>query len=154
MAEKQYVIFELNGQEYGIDIRCVREITEFRETTKIPSAPDFIHGVINLRGNVIPVISLKKRFRLDEDGIEKNSRIIIVTINEKQAGFIVDDASQVMTLNEDEIESPPEVIASVNRRYIVGISKINENIIVLLDLTSVFLMKEEMEFTKMDTKRI
>lgn len=151
MAEKQYVIFKLGREEYGIDIMNVREITEFKETTKIPNAPNFIEGVINLRGNVIPVINLKKRFQLDETSIENNSRIIIVTMDEKQIGFIVDDASQVMTLNEDEIDNPPEIITGIDRKYIVGIGKMDEKIIILLDLVAVFSDEEKNQIVKMDT---
>ncbi|QEK10947.1 purine-binding chemotaxis protein CheW [Crassaminicella thermophila] len=151
MAEKQYVIFKLGREEYGIDIMNVREITEFKETTKIPNAPNFIEGVINLRGNVIPVINLKKRFKLDETNIANNSRIIIVTMDAKQIGFIVDDASQVMTLNEDEIENPPEIITGIDRKYIVGIGKMDEKIIILLDLVAVFSDEEKNQIVKMDT---
>lgn len=153
MAQKQYIIFELDRQEYGIEISNVREITEFRETTKIPSAPDYVHGIINLRGNVIPVINLKKRLHIDEENTKRNKRIIIATINGKQTGFIVDDASQVITLSEDKIESPPETIISVDKNYIVGISKVNENIIILLDLTAVFSWGEKNEIEKMGAKK-
>jgi purine-binding chemotaxis protein CheW len=150
MAEKQYVIFKLGSEEYGIYIMNVREITEFKETTKIPNAPSFIDGVINLRGSVIPVINLKKRFNLEETDIKRNSRIIIVTMNEKQVGFIVDDASQVLTLKEEDIDNPPEIIAGVDRKYIVGIGKVDEKIIILLDLAEVFSKEEKREIEKMD----
>lgn len=150
MSEKQYVIFKLGKEEYGIDILNVREITELKETTKIPNAPDFVEGIINLRGTVIPVINLKNRFYLGETNINKNSRIIIVTMDEKQIGFIVDDASQVMTLKEDEIENPPEIITGIDRKYIVGIGKMNEKIIILLDLISVFTDEEKSEVVKID----
>ncbi|KXG74675.1 chemotaxis protein CheW [Thermotalea metallivorans] len=106
-AERQYIIFQLGSEECGIDIMHVREITKLKETTKIPNVPDFIDGVINLRGSIIPLINLKKRFNLEETEVKKNSRIIIVTIGEKQVGFIVDDASQVVTLKEEDIENPP-----------------------------------------------
>ncbi|SHK21443.1 purine-binding chemotaxis protein CheW [Geosporobacter subterraneus DSM 17957] len=149
MSEKQYVIFKLGSEEYGVDIMTVREITELKETTKIPDTPNFIEGVINLRGSVVPVINLKKRFTLEETTINKNSRIIIVTIGEKQIGFIVDDASQVMTLKEEDIENPPEIIAGVDRRYIVGIGKREEKIIILLDLIAVFSEDEKRKIENM-----
>lgn len=149
MSEKQYVIFKLGSEEYGVDIMNVREITELKETTKIPNTPNFIEGVINLRGSVVPVINLKKRFTLEETTINKNSRIIIVTIGEKQIGFIVDDASQVMTLKEEDIENPPEIITGVDRRYIVGIGKREEKIIILLDLIAVFSEDEKRKIENM-----
>lgn len=147
MPEKQYVIFTLDSQEYGIDIMNVREITEFRDNTKLPSAPDFVDGVINLRGNVIPVINLKKRFNLQNTDIDENSRIIIVAIMEKLVGFIVDDASQVITLKKEDIKDLPHIIEDAIRKYIVGIGKLNERIIIFLDLISV-LSKEEKEELK------
>lgn len=150
MSGKQYVIFKLGDEEYGIDIMNVREITEFKETTKIPNAPSFIVGIINLRGSIIPVINLKKRFNLEEVEINKNSRIIIVNMNERQIGFIVDDASQVLTLKEEDVDNPPDIIAGVERKYIAGIGKVDEKIIILLDLAAVFSAEEKREIEKMD----
>lgn len=148
--ERQYVIFKLEKEEYGIDIMNVREITEYKQTTKIPNSPEFIQGVINLRGGVIPVINLKKRFNLKEEENTKNKRIIITTMNEKQIGFIVDDASQVLTLDEKDIDNPPDMISGVDRKYIVGIGKVNEKIIILLDLVAIFSYEEAKELEKME----
>jgi purine-binding chemotaxis protein CheW len=150
MEEKQYVIFKLGSEEYGIDIMNVREITEYKETTKIPNAPYFIDGVINLRESIVPVINLKKRFSLEETDIKENSRVIIVSMKEKQMGFIVDEASQVITLKEEDIDNPPDIIAGVDRKYIVGIGKVDEKIIILLDLVAVFSAEEKREIEKME----
>lgn len=149
MEEKQYVIFKLGNEHYGMDIMHVKEITENKETTKIPNSPDFIDGVINLRGRIVPVINLKKRFGLKNTEIKENSRIIIVTMGEKLVGFIIDDASQVMSIKDEEIESPPEIIASVDKKYIVGIGKTQEKMIILLDTASIFLKEEENQMKSM-----
>ena len=147
MSEKQYVIFKLCNEEYGVDIKNVQEITEYKETTKIPNAPDFIEGIINLRGNVTPIISLRKRFNLGTQEINKDSRIIIIKLEEKQIGFIVDDASQVITIDSSKIEPPHELITGVDRQYITGIGKVDEKIIIMLDLEKVLTEKEQIEIT-------
>lgn len=137
MTERQYVIFKLEKEEYGIDIINVREITEYKETTRIPNAPDYMDGIINLRGTVIPVINLKKRLNLSGAPVKNDSRVIIVNIGEKQIGFVVDDASQVLTLNEENIDEPSDLITGIDRQYIVGIGKVDEKIIILLDLIAI-----------------
>lgn len=145
MAEKQYVIFRLCGEEYGVEIKHVQEITEYRQSTQIPNVPKFIEGVINLRGNVTPIISLKKRFNLPEDEITENNRIIIINLKNKQVGFIVDDASQVLTMDTKQIENPHELITGVDRQYITGIGKVDEKIIIMLDLEKILTEEEKKE---------
>jgi len=145
MSERQCVVFKLEGEDYGIDIMNVREITELKVTTKIPNTPDFIDGVINIRGSVVPIINLKKRFKLETTEIRKNSRIIIVNMNEKQIGFIVDEASQVTTLMDDNIDKLPEIIAGEDKKYIVGIVTIEDKTIILLDLIATLSEKERKE---------
>lgn len=146
MDEKQYVVFKLNNEDYGVGIKNVREITEYKQTTKIPNSPNFVDGVINVRGDTIPIIDLKKKFNLIEN--EDNNeikRIIIVNINDKHVGFIVDDASQVIRIYEKDIENPPEILLGINERYISGIGKVDDKIIVLLDLKEVLDYKEKTE---------
>ncbi|MCC5909194.1 MAG: purine-binding chemotaxis protein CheW [Clostridiaceae bacterium] len=149
MAEKQYVIFKLCGEEYGVEIDHVQEITEYKNPTKVPNVPNFVEGIINLRGNITPIISLKKRFSLDDEEINENNRIIIIHIKNKQIGFIVDDASQVLTMKEEQIENPPEIIAGIDRQYITGIGKVEEKIIILLDLEKILTEKEKQEIQNM-----
>lgn len=154
MAEKQYVIFKLNDEEYGIEITNVREITEYNESTKVPNCYDFIDGIINLRGNVVPVINLKKRFNLEETKINNNSRVVIISIAEKQVGFIVDDASHVLTLDEKDIEETPEIISGVDKKYIVGIGKKEEKIIILLNLEAILSENEKKKIKEIEIKDI
>ena len=152
MAEKQYVIFKLGSEEYGIEITNVREITEYSESTKVPNSYDFIDGIINLRGNVVPVINLKKRFNLEETKINNNSRVIIISVADKQVGFIVDDASQVLTLDEKDIEETPEIISGVDKKYIVGIGKKEEKIIILLNLEAILSENERKKIKEIEDK--
>ena len=147
--EKQYVIFKLNKEEYGVEISHVQEITEIKSITTVPNTPTFVEGIINLRGKIVPIVSIKKRFDLPQLGEMEEQRIIIINLKEKQVGFIVDDASQVLTLDESQIENPPELIAGIDRDYIIGIGKVEEKIIVLLDLEKILSEQEQKEIEKM-----
>ncbi|MEN1761892.1 chemotaxis protein CheW [Anoxynatronum sibiricum] len=147
--EKQYVVFKLNQEEYGVAISHVQEITEIKSITSVPNTPAFVEGIINLRGKIVPIVSIKKRFDLPLEGELEEQRIIIINLNEKQVGFIVDDASQVLTMDENQIESPPELIAGIDRDYIIGIGKVDEKIIVLLDLEKILSDKEKKEIEAM-----
>lgn len=149
MAEKQYVIFKLSGEEYGVEINHVQEITEYKKATKVPNVPNFVEGIINLRGNITPIISLKKKFNLVESEIKENNRIIIINLKNKQVGFIVDDASQVLTMDEKHIENPPEILTGIDRQYIIGIGKMEEKIIIMLDLEKILTEEEKEEIKNM-----
>ncbi|QEK11926.1 purine-binding chemotaxis protein CheW [Crassaminicella thermophila] len=134
MAEKQYVIFRLANESYGVDIMNVKEICEFKESVKVPNTPKFVDGIINLRGDITPIIDLKKRFNLKDTGINSDTRIIVINIKDRQVGFIVDEASQVLRIREEDIESAPELIAGVDKKYITGVGKLEDQIVLLLDL--------------------
>lgn len=143
MVENQYVVFNLDKEEFGIDIMNVKEIIPYQESTQIPNSPDFIEGVINYRGNVIPIVNLRRRFKLKADEITKDTRIIVINLDEKEIGFIVDEASQTLRLNEEQIDPTPDVISDVDRRYITGVGKIDESrLLILLDLEKILSDKE------------
>lgn len=149
MAERKYVVFRLDNEHYGVDIMQVREVSEFRDTLKIPNVPDFIDGVINLRGDITPIISLKKRFNLNTGYDKKDGRVIVVNIEDKLVGFIVDDASQVLTIDDENIDPTPEIIAGVDRKYINGIGKIAERMVIILDLEKVLTESEKEQLDEM-----
>lgn len=140
MAEVQFVIFKLGKEEYGVNIMQVQEIGPYEEPVKVPNTPDFVEGVMNLRGSVIPVISLKKRFGVPGLDITENTRTIVINVGTKQIAFIVDDASEVLTLNEADIQETPDIIAGADRKYITGIGKHGDRLIIILDLN--FLLSE------------
>lgn len=145
MSEKQYVVFKLGKEKYGIDIMNVKEIGPYQESVRVPNTPDFIEGIINFRGKVIPIINLKKRFKLEDKGITNDTRIIIINLEQKQVGFVVDEASQTVRLDDKDIDPTPEIISSVDRRYITGVGKLGENrLLILIDLEKV-LSDEEKE---------
>lgn len=134
---KQFVIFRLENEEYGIDILRVKEIKEMMRITRVPKAAQFVCGVINLRGEVIPVINLRKKFNLSEGEENNNTRIIIVSVDDITVGLVVDTSSEVLEISSDAIEDAPAGIGSVEQGYIYGIGKVGERIIILLDIVKI-----------------
>lgn len=145
MSEKQYVVFKLNSGEYGIDIMNVKEISPYEESTPLPNTPKFMEGVINYRGSVIPIINLKKRFSLGEFEHDKDTRIIVINLNDREIGFVVDEASQTVRLNDTDIDPAPEMTSDIDERYITGVGKLDDKrLLVLIDLNKV-LSREEVK---------
>lgn len=142
MAEKQFVIFQLHTEEYGIDIKHVQEIVHMQDITRLPQTTGLLEGVIYLRGKVIPVIDLKKRYYGLEIKAGNNNRIIIVDIGNQAVGVIVDDVWEVLRISEDAIEAPPLIIKSSGHAGLAGIGKVENRLILLLDLTTAFTMEE------------
>ena len=147
MAELQFVVFKLGKEEYGVNIMEVQEIGPYSEPVRVPNTPEFIEGVINLRDNVIPVISLKKRFNISDQDLTENTRTIVINLGDKQIAFIVDDASEVMTIDEADIQETPELIAGVNRKYITGIGKKGDRLLIMLDLSFLFNEQEQVQLS-------
>ncbi|MCD6469981.1 purine-binding chemotaxis protein CheW [Candidatus Bathyarchaeota archaeon] len=134
---KQVVLFSLNGVLYGADVNQVREIREVRDITPVPYAPVYIEGVTNLRGEVIPVINLRKRFGIEEvkEKEEKNKIMIVVQGKDKKVvGVVVDSVMEVAAIPQDNIERAPEIISTAESECVLGVAKHGENLIVLLDL--------------------
>lgn len=134
MSEMQYVVFRLGKEKYCIDISFVAGISEYKEVTSVPDAPYFIDGMINLRGDIIPIVNLKKRFKIAQTDQTDDTRIIIVKVSGKDVGFLVDEASQVLRISTDDIEQAPEIIKGKDREYISGVAKISGEIAIVLDL--------------------
>lgn len=150
MTENQYVVFKLGKEEYGIDIMNVKEIGPYQESVKIPNAPKFLEGVVNYRGNVIPIVNLKKRFNLDNSQFDGNTRIIVINLKDRQIGFIVDEASQTIRLNQSDIDPTPDLISDVDRRYITGVGKLDNRLIILMDLEKVLTEDEKEKIENME----
>lgn len=151
MAEKQYVVFELGQEEFGIDIMKVKEIIPYKEPTHIPNSPSFVEGVLNYRGVVIPIINLKKRFNMEISENNKETRIIVISLDDKEIGFIVDQASQTLRLDESDIDPTPDVIPEINRRFITGVGKIDDKrLLIILNLHNVLTDAEINEVIEME----
>ncbi len=150
MAENQYVVFILGKEEFGIDIMNVKEIIPYQESIQVPNTPNFIEGIINYRGNVIPVINLKRRFKLGAQEVTKDTRIIVITLGNKEIGFVVDEASQTLRLEENQIDPAPDIISGVDRKYIIGVGKVDDRLLILLDLEKVLTDEEKDEIEMLD----
>ncbi len=130
----QLVTFSLDQEEFGVDILRVQEIIRMMEITKVPKSPEFVEGVINLRGKVIPVIDLRSRFGLDSHAYDKDTRIMVIDINNMIVGFVVDAVSEVLRIMADTVEPPPPVVAGIESDYISGVGKLKDRLLILLDL--------------------
>ncbi|WP_127531907.1 chemotaxis protein CheW [Paenibacillus kobensis] len=149
--ELKVIVFALGEEQYGIEVDKVRTIERMQPITRVPKAPGFIKGVINLRGVVIPVLDLRGRFGLEETVATDNSRIIIVAANELEVGFIVDSANDVIDIDSDTIDSPPEVVGGIKAKYLQGIAKIGEKqLLVMLNLSEVLNRKEIIQLEQLE----
>jgi purine-binding chemotaxis protein CheW len=131
---KQYVVLTLGKEEYGIDIQKVQIIEKVSAITRVPQAPEFIKGVINQRGEIIPVMSLRLKFNLPQVQYTDASRIIIVKIEDDSIGIIVDSVKEVLTFSDKDIENVQNIITDYDGEYILGVGKIDQRIVTLLDL--------------------
>lgn len=143
----QLVTFNLGNEEYAVDILKVQEINRMAGITSIPNAPSYIEGVINLRGKVIPVINLRKRFGLDSKEIDSHSRIMVVDVG-TTIGLIVDSVSEVLRLSSDTVEPPPPMTANNNgsSEYIKGVGKLADRLLILLDIEKLLWKGDSQEF--------
>jgi purine-binding chemotaxis protein CheW len=133
-ATEHLVTFFLDREEYGMDVRQVQEIRRLTEITTVPRAPEFIRGVINLRGRILPVLDLKLKLGLGEVAPSRAARIVVVRVRERLIGLLVDGASQVPKIPVSRIEPPPEEVVERGGDYIRGVAKLDDRLIILVDL--------------------
>jgi purine-binding chemotaxis protein CheW len=151
MAETiQVVSFKLGSEEYGVDIAQVQEINRMVSVTHVPRAPQFMEGVINLRGQLIPIIDLRTRFAMPRAEHTKNTRIVVTEIGTKRVGMVVDSVSEVLRLPVDQIEDAPEMLTGVDTEYIRGVGKVEDRLIILLDLARIISGAEKRELEASD----
>ena len=137
------VTFDLLGEEFGVPILDVREIIQMSDITPVPNAPEFVEGVINLRGQIIPVVDLRKRFNLEAAESTEKTRIVVVEVNNNTLGLIVDGDSEVLRIPSDLVKPAPALIAGgIGAEYIKGIAHYKERMIILVDLYKVFSREE------------
>ncbi|MCX7678801.1 MAG: chemotaxis protein CheW [Spirochaetes bacterium] len=139
----QLVTFVIDDVEYGVDILSVHEILRLPEITRLPNVPKFIRGVINLRGNVIPVVDIRERFGISKARFTELTRIIVVEIGEKLVGLLVDNVHQVVRIPEKDIDPPSDLIEGVSEDFIKGIGKLKDRLIVILNLGYLLFSDEE-----------
>ena len=145
--ELQVVGFRIGEETFGVRIGSVREIVRVPEITAVPNAPDTIEGVINLRGKIIPVMDLRKRFGQTETQPDKKNRILVVELDNKLVGLIVHSASEVLKIPPSEIESPSSVFADSESSYVTGVGKLKGRLIILLDISKLL---HRPEFKKLE----
>jgi purine-binding chemotaxis protein CheW len=136
--EFQLVVFELGEERYGLDIATVYEIIRHQPVTAVPQAPSFVEGVINLRGRIIPVVDLRRRFGMATGTLTKASRIVVCEAAGTRVGLVVDGVSEVLMVPAEAVEQTPDVASGYDAAYLRGIAKLGERLVILLDLGGLF----------------
>ena len=153
VAEKQLVVFDLGSESYAVDINMVREIIQLQPITRVPGTPPSVEGVINLRGSVIPIVDLRKRFQLSRIDRNKDTRIVVVTCKGAEVGVIVDSVAQVLRIHVDSIESASSVFTDEHLEHLLGIVKLANKLVILLDMDQVLTHEEIRILNMKDLKK-
>lgn len=133
----QLVAFRLGREIFGVQIEYIREIMRYPEITEVPDAPEFLEGVINLRGKVVPVIDLRKRLRTGASERTKATRVLVSELGGSSVGLTVDAVAEVIRIDPASVEEPPEMVAAVGVEYITGVAKVEEKLVILVDIKKV-----------------
>jgi purine-binding chemotaxis protein CheW len=141
----QLVSFNIGQEEFGVDILKVQEINRMLTVTHVPNSPHYVDGVINLRGKVIPIIDLRTRLGLERKEHDKDTRIIVVELEGKTVGFVVDAVSEVLRIPRNITEPPPVLASGVDSSYITAVGKLEDRLLILLDLDKVLSTDEKMQ---------
>lgn len=135
--EEQVVVLELAGEAYGVEIGRVQEIIRMQAVTRIPNGPAFMEGVTNLRGRVIPVLDLRKRFGLETSAATRRSRIVVAELGDHTVGLVVDGVHEVLQVPGEAVEPPSALVTTADSAYLRGVAKLNDRLILLLDLSGI-----------------
>jgi purine-binding chemotaxis protein CheW len=142
----QLVTFELGGETYGIDIMQVEGIVQVQQIRPIPYAPEYVEGIFNLRGEIIPVINLHRRFRLKQMDLSEEDKLlsgmVILAIDDMHLAVMIDKVSRVVRVNQDDIQPPPQMISGIGAEYIQGVVNNEDNYLIILDARRLFNMRE------------
>ncbi|MEC5422672.1 chemotaxis protein CheW [Virgibacillus sp. C22-A2] len=147
---RKVIVFQLKDEEYAVSVQEVGSIERIQSITRVPQTDDFVKGVINLRGVVTPIIDLRVRFNIEETEFTESTRIIIVYLEEMEVGLIVDSANDVIDIPENAIEPAPEVIGTVHVDYIEGVAKLDNRLLILLNLQKVLTRQEIAELKQVE----
>lgn len=141
----QLVSFKIGNEEFGVDILKVQEINKMVPITKVPNSPVFVEGVINLRGKVIPIVDFRTRLGMQKIERTKDTRIIVVDVESRIIGFIVDSVSEVLRIPRNITEAPPEIVAGVDSEFIKSVGKLEDRLLILIDLDMILSNEEKKE---------
>lgn len=141
-GERQLVVFQLGAELYGVEIARVHEIIRLVTITRVPRSPSFVEGVINLRGRIIPVVDLRRRFGLAIAAHTRATRIVVVELGDQVIGMVVDGVSEVLSVQDSIVEPPSPVVAGIDSEYLRGIAKLPDRLVILLDLDRILAREE------------
>lgn len=151
--EIQIACFRLGEDLYAADIMRIKEIIRLQKLTNLPKAPDFVEGVLNLRGTVIPVVDLRKRFDLPVTPLNRDTRLLIVTVGRQVMGLVVDEVTEVISVSVKDIKAPPQMAGGVGAEYLVGVCLAGDSLIMLLNLDRIISDRESEELNRLDVIR-
>jgi purine-binding chemotaxis protein CheW len=151
IQEIQVACFRLGDDLYAADIMRIKEIIRPQKLTSLPKAPSFVEGVINLRGAVIPVVDIRSRFDLPKRPVDQSTRLLIVKVAGQLLGLVVDDVTEVITVPVKDIKPSPQVSASIDAEYLVGVCLVNDNMVMLLNLDRIISAREANELGMMQS---
>ena len=134
----QLVTFEVSGEEFAVDILSVQEINRMMDMTRVPQSPPEVEGVINLRGKIIPVVDLRRRFGMSSAERTSENRIVVVEVASRVIGFVVDKVHEVLRISSAIVEPPPNMVCSIDSDFIAGVGKLEDRLLILLDLDKLF----------------
>jgi purine-binding chemotaxis protein CheW len=137
VSDLKVIVFQLNDKEYGVPVSQVKSIEKIMHITRVPHANPFVKGVMNLRGVVTPLLDLRVRFGMEEEGYNEGTRVIIVSIEDKEVGLIVDGANDVIDIPTSKIEPPPEVVGLAAEGFIDGVANLDKRLLILIDLNKI-----------------
>jgi purine-binding chemotaxis protein CheW len=130
----EFLTFALGSEEYGVDILKVKEIRGYDAVTRLPDAPDYIKGVINLRGTIVPVVDMRLKFRLERAEYTALTVMIVLNVADRVVGMVVDSVSDVVQLGAEQVRAVPEIGATIDRQFLTGIGTLDERMLILLDI--------------------
>jgi purine-binding chemotaxis protein CheW len=141
-AAGEYLTFVLGTEEYGLEILKVQEIRGYDAVTQIANTPDFIKGVVNLRGKIVPIVDLRIKFHLGKVEYDEFTVVIILNLNGRVVGIVVDGVSDVMALKDDQIRDVPSLVTSIDTKYIVGLATVEQQMLILVDIEQLMSSQE------------
>ncbi|HUJ77351.1 MAG TPA: chemotaxis protein CheW [bacterium] len=151
---RQFISFSVGDEEYGLELLRVKEVIRVREITWLPKAPSFVKGIINLRGDVIPIIDLRDKFGLESREQTAQTRVIVVEVEGRLMGMVVDSASQVVRIPADQIEPPPPVMGGLSQDFINGVGKLDDKLIILLNVDAILNSEELVALSTVETTAV
>lgn len=152
VQNNRYLTFFVDNEQYGVDISKIKEIIAPVNITAIPKAPDFVKGVINLRGLIIPIVDVRLKFDLEEKEIEMTTAIIIYEITGSYIGFIIDSVEDVLSLHDEQISEPPHFGNNIDTEFIQNVAEVNGNVIMLLNFEKIFEQEELLNLKKLEQR--